>query len=337
MSADPRPRGRVPPKHSGQVRFSTDDLDANSTFDTWREVYSRNLFNIDIETLDDEPFRADVVLRALPGANVLLGTRSATRTSITRPLLQNASDNLVLAVTIKGRSHAKQLGREADIAAGGAVLMSSAELASHTLEDDGLLLTVAVPKALVLPYVSDLGAAIMRPFTPEADALRLLVDYAKGAMSLGDTASPELQGIVAQHLRDLVAVLLGAHDDAKGFLADRGVRAARLRAIKAEVMAQLGRGDLSAETVALPLRISANYVRKLLQAEGLNFSEYVLRLRLERALAMLQDTRLANQSISSIAMTAGFSDISYFNRSFRRRYEMTPGEARIRSPASPGP
>ncbi|WP_445491699.1 helix-turn-helix transcriptional regulator [Rhodopseudomonas sp. RCAM05734] len=101
-----------------------------------------------------------------------------------------------------------------------------------------------------------------------------------------------------------------------------------MRAVKGEVLAQLGRDNLSAETIALSLRISANYVRKLFQIEGLSFSEYVLGLRLERALAMLHDPRLAGRTISSIAMAAGFSDISYFNRSFRRRFGMTPSEAR---------
>jgi AraC-like DNA-binding protein len=310
------------------VHLSTDGLDGAHRLEIWREVYSRHLFNLDIEPIGDEPFRADVVLRALPGANVLLGSRSATRTSITRPLLQTASDTLVLAVTTKGRSLANQRGREEVIQTGGAVLLSTAELASHTLVDDGVLLSIAVPKAAIMPYVSDIGSAIMRPFAPEADALRLLVDYAKSAMALSETASPELQGTVALHLRDLVAMLLGARNDAQEFLAERGVRAARLRAIKSEVLAQFGRGDLSAETVALPLRISANYVRKLLQTEGLSFSEYVLRLRLERALAMLNDRRLSDQAISSIAMAAGFSDISYFNRAFRRRYGMTPSEAK---------
>ncbi|RDJ27023.1 AraC family transcriptional regulator [Bosea caraganae] len=321
----------MPPARAGQVRFSTDNHAGRDRFAIWREIYSRHLFNVDIEPLSDEPFRADVVLRALPGANVVLGSRSATRTSITRPLLQTASDSLLLAVTTKGRSQARQLGREETIPEGGAVLMSSAELASHTLEDDGVLLSIAVPKASIMPYVGDIGSALMRPFTPEADALRLLVDYAKSAMALGETASPELQGAVAQHLRDLVAVLLGARNDAREFLAERGVRAARLRAVKSEVLVQLGRDNLSAETVALPLRISANYVRKLLQTEGLSFSEYVLGVRLARAFAMLRDQRLSDRAISSIAMAVGFSDISYFNRTFRRRFGMTPSEAKNES------
>ena len=221
-----------------------------------------------------------------------------------------------------------QLDREQEVAAGGAVLISTAELASHTLEDEGVLLSIAVPRDAISPYVREIGSAIMRPFAPESDALRLLVGYARSAMELSETASAELQGTVALHLQDLMATLIGARNDAQEFLDGRGVRAARLRAIKKEILTQFGRGDLSAETVALPLRISANYVRKLLHAEGLSFSEYVLGLRLERASVMLQDRRFSEHSISSVAMAVGFGDISYFNRAFRRRFGKTPGEMR---------
>jgi AraC-like DNA-binding protein len=310
------------------MRLSTDQLADRDRLAIWHEVYGRYMLNIEIEPLGDGPFRAELALRALPGVNVLLGSRSSTRTSVTRPRLQTASDSLVLAIVSKGRALATQLGREAEIPLGGAVLMTSSELASHTLEDDGSLLTVQLPRASMAPYVPDIGASLMRTFSPDSDALRLLTGYAGGALALGETTSPELQATVAQHLRDLLAILLGTQGDARQACADGGVRAARLRAIKGQVIAQLGHGELSAESVAIPLRITANYVRKLLHSEGFSFSDYVLGLRLERTLAMLRNPRLADRAISWIAFDAGFNDISYFNRSFRKRYGMTPGDVR---------
>ena len=38
--------------------------------------------------------------------------------------------------------------------------------------------------------------------------------------------------------------------------------------------------------------------------------------------------RLAIASISSVAFDVGFGDLSYFNRTFRRRYGATPSEIR---------
>ncbi|MGI4879493.1 MAG: AraC family transcriptional regulator [Janthinobacterium lividum] len=320
------------PARSPLVRLSTDDLAGPDRLAIWHEVYGRYMFNLDIEPLGDEPFRAEMALRALPGANVLLGSRSASRTSITRPLLQTASDTVVLAVLVRGRAQATQLGREATIPLNGAILMSSSELASHTLADDGRLLSIQLPTATLAPYVADLGAAFMRPFTPEVDALRLLVDYAGGALALGATASTELQAMVALHLRDMVARLVGASRGAEEAIASRGLRAARVREVRKQVVARLNEHDLSAESVGSSLRISASYVRKLLRLEGSSFAEYVHGLRLEQAAAMLRDRRLADRTIAWIAFETGFNDVSYFNRSFRRRFARTPSEARNEQP-----
>ena len=43
---------------------------------------------------------------------------------------------------------------------------------------------------------------------------------------------------------------------------------------------------------------------------------------------LLTDLRLVGRSIASIAFDAGFSDLSHFNRMFRRRYNATPTEVR---------
>ena len=152
----------IPAPHSGLVRLSTDDIEERSRLHVWREVYSRNLFNIDIEPIGDTPFRVDVAIRKLPGIHILLGTRSASRTGVTRPLLQTAADNLILAVTLKGRSQVCQSNREVMVEPGSAVLLSTTEVGNHALEDNGMLLSVVIPKASIEPFIGDVGSALMR-------------------------------------------------------------------------------------------------------------------------------------------------------------------------------
>jgi AraC-like DNA-binding protein len=43
---------------------------------------------------------------------------------------------------------------------------------------------------------------------------------------------------------------------------------------------------------------------------------------------MLVDPRYSDRSISAVAYEAGFGDLSYFNRTFRRRYGGTPSDIR---------
>jgi AraC-like DNA-binding protein len=45
---------------------------------------------------------------------------------------------------------------------------------------------------------------------------------------------------------------------------------------------------------------------------------------------MLADPQFADHGIGEVALKAGFGDLPYFTRSFRRRFGMTPSDARAR-------
>jgi AraC-like DNA-binding protein len=96
-----------------------------------------------------------------------------------------------------------------------------------------------------------------------------------------------------------------------------------------DICAHLGDGELSVAEVAQRQRVTPRYVHKLLEKEGLTFSSFVLGRRLARAHRMLSDPYLANRTIGSVAFDVGFGDLSYFNRTFRRRYGVAPGEIRL--------
>ena len=85
---------------------------------------------------------------------------------------------------------------------------------------------------------------------------------------------------------------------------------------------------LSASVVGLQIGLSARYVQDLLSSAGGSFSERILELRLQDAKAILTDARCQDRRIGDIALEVGFSDISYFNRSFKKRFGCSPRAAR---------
>jgi AraC-like DNA-binding protein len=111
-------------------------------------------------------------------------------------------------------------------------------------------------------------------------------------------------------------------------LHDQGLRAARLRSIKDHIRNRLGQHRLTVADAARSLQISESYVRQLLAENGTTFTDLVLGGRLTRAHRMLIDPGYAEHGISAIAYEAGFGDLSYFNRTFRRRYDATPSAIR---------
>jgi AraC-like DNA-binding protein len=137
-----------------------------------------------------------------------------------------------------------------------------------------------------------------------------------------------LRTLVVTHVHDLVALVLGAPGDVAEAASGRGLRAARLHAIKTEIRASLGEQSLSLTTIAARHRITPRYVPALFADEGATFSQFLLEERLARVHRMLRHPLQMPRSMSDIAYEAGFGDLSHFNRAFRRRYGATRSDVR---------
>jgi AraC-like DNA-binding protein len=105
-------------------------------------------------------------------------------------------------------------------------------------------------------------------------------------------------------------------------------RGARCAAILRAIDSRSSDPDLNAITVAKMLGITPRYVHLLLEETGKSFTHHVLERRLDKAAALLRDPRWRYRKIADIAAEAGFSDLSYFNRAFRRRFGLTPSATR---------
>ncbi len=82
------------------------------------------------------------------------------------------------------------------------------------------------------------------------------------------------------------------------------------------------REELSLGDVAQRVNVSAGYFSMLFKkATGLNFVDYVARLRVEKARSLLQHPRFR---ISEVAFEVGFQSLSQFNRTFRRIVGASP-------------
>jgi AraC-like DNA-binding protein len=316
-------------------RFSTDALPERERGAALDAVYGRNTV-VAYEALPDAPVYAGFTQRRLPGLVLLTGALEAVRVERTRRHLADGVVDLCLSVHLSGRRRTVWLGRgrEVILNPGDAMLMSCAEpttVRPMAPQERGRFFSLRLPRAALAPLVTNLDDAVLRLIPASTGALKLLANYVG---MLGDDealATPDLRRLVVTQLYDLAALVIGATRDAAAVAEGRGLRAARLRAIKADIVERLAQDDLTIAAVASRQRISESYVRKLFESEGSSFSECVLGERLIRAHRMLTDPRFAGRSIASVAFDAGFGDVSYFNRSFRRRFGATPSEIRAES------
>src|SRR5262249_49274926 len=107
--------------------------------------------------------------------------------------------------------------------------------------------------------------------------------------------------------------------------------AAHTHAIFDHLASHFSDPELSLTKVAQDTRISARYLQRLLKTQGTSFTEHVTDLRLNHAFALLTAQGNSDIHICDVALQAGFSDASYFNRLFRSRFGGTPSDVRAQS------
>jgi AraC-like DNA-binding protein len=68
-----------------------------------------------------------------------------------------------------------------------------------------------------------------------------------------------------------------------------------------------------------------HFIRFFQKTTGLRFTDWLNRYRLSMATRLLT---LSDDPITDVAAQTGFNNLSYFNRSFKQKYGMTPHEYR---------
>ena len=309
------------------IRVSSDSLPERDRVAYFCDFFAKKILRIDVEPLAGCPFFADLTLTTLPGLCIVSARNSPIRSG--RSTLHDGDDGIVLQIAGSKIAY-RQLGREGIIQPAQSIAFSNADLGDVEFAQPGAFISVFLPRREFAPLLRDPGGIFARPLQRDAPGLSLLRGYLELLRDEIATATPELQLLIATHIRDLAALLLGATRDAAAAAAGRGIGAARLHIIKKDIVSRLER-HVSLDELAGRYQISPRYIRMLFEAEGTTFTEFVRDKRLWRAHTMLVSRRYDHLRISDIAYDSGFSDLSYFNRMFRRRFGHSPGEIRERS------
>jgi AraC-like DNA-binding protein len=308
------------------LRFSTEDFAPRERIEALHDIFGRNLQKVHVEPRAGDSFYAAVTLRRTPGLSLYTASRSAAIYRRSRDLIEH--DDVVMIAGFSSSYEVQHLGRTLRMGRGEAIVLTGAEPASFGGPDQHSVHLLRVPVRLLSPLVADIEGAYGRTIPADNPALRLLVAYF-GILDEAETfAAPELRRQAVTHIHDLIALAVGATRDAAETAKYRGASAARLRAIKQDIADRLGDRDLSPAAIAARHGLKPRYVQRLFESTGTTLTDYVLTQRLALAHRLLSDPLRGGVKISTVALDSGFGDLSYFNRTFRRRYGMAPSELR---------
>jgi AraC-like DNA-binding protein len=312
-----------------RISFSTGERPKRERLSFWCDFFGRHILRTQIEPVSRAHFDAEATLWSMPGLRVHWASYSAAaRVVRPRELISADDDNVALLIDRGGTTTFSQAGNEVGLARGDGVAALQSEPALMVFPRARYMAVVA-PRMALRPLARSLEDRAGNRIASSVEALRLLPKYIDMLRRELSNRDHTLTALAVAHVHDLMALALGATRDGAALALGRGVRAARLNAVKAYIRQNLAMPNLSVHSVAAHHGLSPRYVHMLFEGEGTTFSTLVREQRLLRARNMLRSPRYAGHAISSIAFAVGFSDLSHFNRSFRTSFGATPTEIRL--------
>lgn len=320
--ADFAPDGSLHP-----VWLMADDIDEIQRARLELHLPSRSIMRGSLGSFQSSPFQSKAILRMEPDLGLMSCFEPAARWTMPQSQMRQIavirpSDGILVAEQQNQRRTCYQ--REA-------IILDATEettfIATGVSRFDCFVLSAdADPKNIVaINGIERIGQ--------DNGALIVLGHYAAALMrGLLPMDSPVLASLATDYMRSLVSAMLNV---TRLTPIAPGKRISRtqpnLITIKADIEVRLSQRDLSLTGFATARGVTVRHLQKLFEAEGRTFSDYVLERRLERARQLLMNFATAPRPISTIAFDLGFGDLSYFNRTFKKRFGVTPRETRSRS------
>ena len=252
-----------------------DALQVRSQGSAVRSLREHGVTWVSFTPIPDRACAIDFTLRKFPELGLLSGTVRGVCHEHARRDSGDGDDDFSFHINLKGLSFVDGGRGPTTLREGDGMLLSYS--ASRTISRPDLVdhRVVRVPRAVLGPLVRNADDFVLRRIPRGTGMLNLLKGYIDEVFDDPALGMPEMRPLIAGHLGDLIAVTLGATRDAAAVAKGRGIRAARLRAIKHDIEVHLTSADLSIDGVANRQKISNSYVRKLFESER-NFSRSLL-------------------------------------------------------------
>jgi AraC-like DNA-binding protein len=308
-------------RRTDRAHLDTSRLPEHERLPGLRNELRRHIFGCDVELLTPGPFCATLDLRwagAVGVAQIATSPIVIVRDAIH---LSPKNDHVIVQFVQHGTIRISQDGHEVSAGAGESVILDCREA--------NRLLITETTSAWFLIFSRHAIARVRLPAglkLADGPLLRLLSGYLKAMWKedLGDHRAVQMFG---GHLVDLIGLAF-SEKDAFQFGQQGGLRATRLAEVLQLISDQIGNPGLSVAVVAEQMGVTPRYIHLLLEQSDKTFARHVLQKRLERAFALLSADTRGERRIADIASAAGFSDLSYFNRAFRRQFGDTPSRIR---------
>jgi AraC-like DNA-binding protein len=237
-------------------------------------------------------------------------------------------DFLQVDIMLRGNKTSVQQGRTTSVTAGEALVYHNRQSSSTASPTTTEVHTIKIPDGVVRGRLGEparYAGVRVDGLVPE---LRLVASYINSLDFAGNLSDVPVREMVGGHIVDLIISALLRVDGKPDPGEVHSRKAARLAAIKRLVESGFREPTFDTKHAAQKLGICERYIQRLFEETGVTFSDFITERRLRDAREKLLDRQFDGTKIQDVAWSAGFSDISHFNRLFRRRFGERPSALR---------
>jgi AraC-like DNA-binding protein len=299
-------------------------------YDVWREEVCRSFCRIDAEPSIGSEILCRIEIAQISSIGLATTGGTSGRFVRNRDLLLDNCDDFILFGATAGKVLVTRENHSVELQQSQMWLTDLTAESAIAFNNDNQFQTIRVPRRELLSICPGAEASLAKPLVGNPGIRQIIANYFALSADAATTLDAVGQQLIARHMVDLIALLLSTGKDETELAAQRGYSEARLQLIQARVLECLPDDSLSIASVAKHFGLSPKQVQRLFERIGTTFTEFVLEQRLLLAHRLLSSSGNRHDKIGTIAYAAGFGDLSYFNRTFRARFGMTPSEWRFR-------
>ena len=303
------------------VSWSTDAINERERFSYWREMICNTLFSISPESPADI-FSARIKVRNSGSSRFAVCESSSYEIIRTQRDIERApADLYTIYLQLRGQTAIRQRGESISFDRSNIVMSDCRQPFRASLSNDGCRAVAVVPRAMINSRAPWLRNRAVYKF-----ANSHFLDLARRHMVrlVSDDLSELESNLLTENLCNLLA-LTSANDAPL----DRLQPELQLEALLAFCEENLHLPELSPRLVAEHFGLSVRTVHLRFQKIEQTFGQWLLEARLDACSRALRDPLQQTRHISQIAYGCGFNDLSYFNKTFRARFGMSPSQWRF--------
>lgn len=227
---------------------------------------------------------------------------------------------------MKGESLWSQRGREVHSRPGDFIICSTAEPYSLTFKGCYEMPVLVVSQSIMRRLTPDPDQFLGMKMSGEDADCGLLTSFVGQVVARMSKLSAQMARRVEGNILDLLGGVLSAR-------AQRGAvtRSQQLAHIKAYIADHVQERSLTPAVIAGAFGVSTRYIHAIFETEGITVSRYIRALRVAGCRRAIESADSAPWSLTDIALSWGFYDLSHMTRCFREEFGSPPGRFLLQS------